>query len=140
MSTTLHLAVSLDAGPEVPERVLDRLVTHMLSDLANTGVESVQRARARQGAVPGDKGIGGPIDLNTLLVAVTSASALTGVIQAVRDFVLRREGRKATIEVTSGGETIKVTYTATPGSEERLMSFVNQLMALVDRPDLYRGA
>jgi len=135
-NTMLNLIVSLDAGKEIPERALYDLTTQVLQDIAKSGVISAQRVRGGK-AKPGEKGP--PIDVNTLLITLASAGAVTAVLQVLRDWVLRAEGRKVVVRVKAGDKSIEFEYTPTAASEEKLMNFAEKLVQMLDKPDLYIG-
>lgn len=136
-NTVLTLVVSLDAGNEVLERKLYDLTTQVLKDVAKSGVDSVRRARDGEQVI-GGKGF--PIDVNTLLITVASAGALTAVISLLRDWILRAEGRKVAIRVQAGDKTIEFEYTPTAISEKELMSLAEKLTQMLDKPNVCKGA
>lgn len=137
VDTTLNLVVSLDAGRKVPEQRLYDLTTQVLRDIARSGVDSVERAKGGK-AVAGAMGLP-PIDVNTLLITLASAGAVTTVLQLLRDWVLRGEGRKVTVKVKTDDKSIEFEYMPTAASEAELMNFAEELIHMLDKSSLYRG-
>jgi len=137
VNTTLNLIVSLDVGDEVPEREFYNLTTQVLKSIARSGVDSVKRPESGEDVV----GHKGPlIDLNTLFITLTSAGVLTAVIQLLKEWVLRAEGRKVVIKAQSKDKSIEFEYTPTAVSEEELMDFAEKTMQMLEKPDLFRGS
>ena len=128
--TTLNLAISLDAGTDIPEETLDRLTRQVQKDIVSAGASSVRRAQGDE--VVGAKGL--PVDVNALVVTLASAGVLTAIIQLLKDWVLRAEGRKVRIKTEIGGNSIEFEYSPTAISEEELMAFADKLMQMLNKP------
>ncbi|RMF02511.1 MAG: hypothetical protein D6768_08070 [Chloroflexi bacterium] len=125
----LNILVSLNPGEEATEQEADRLTRRLQKSLIAAGAD-VNRAQSDE-TLPGAKGI--PIDINTLVVTLGSAGVLTAVIQLLKDWVLRAEGRTIKLRAELDGKAIEVEYTPTAISEAELMAFADKLMHQLDK-------
>jgi hypothetical protein len=131
----LELAISFDAGKDMPEELYSQLTRQVYNNIADTGSDSV-KWRPIEDAPEDAKGL--PVDLNTILVSVTSASVLTAIIQLVKDWVLRSEGRKVRVKTQVGEGSIEFEYSPTATSEEKLTKFAEQLVKLLHESEAKR--
>jgi hypothetical protein len=133
---TLNLTISLDGGGTVDQNTLYQLTGQVLKDVDRTGVHSIRRASSAE--VPeGTKGI--PVDVNTLLISLGSAGVLTAVIQLLKDWVLRAEGRKVRIRTEIESKNIEFEYSPSATSEEELMAFADKMIQLLNRTSSERS-
>lgn len=134
-NTNLDLIISLDAGTDVTKENLDRLTRQVQKDLVSIGSD-VRRAQGGETLI-GEKGI--LVDINTLVVTLASAGVLTAIIQLLKDWVLRAEGRKIKIRTEIGGKIIEFEYSPTAISEEELMAFAEKLMQMLNKQKAKRS-
>ncbi len=127
---TLDLVISLDAGEDVAEEVLHRLARQVYQNLTKTGADSVRWAQ-RDKVPAGAKGI--PVDLNTIVVTLASAGVLTAIIQLLKDWALRAEGRKVKVRTQLGNNSIEFEYSPTATSEEELTAFAEKLIQMLNK-------
>jgi hypothetical protein len=126
----LDLVISVDAGENVTDQMLHRLARQIYQDLTRTGAESVRWAQSGEAPV-GTKGI--PIDINTIVVSLASAGALTAIIQLLKDWALRAEGRKVKVRTQVGDNSVEFEYSPTATSEEELTAFAEKLIQMLNR-------
>lgn len=132
--TQLDFIISLDTGSSVTEEMLDRLTRQVHKDLVSLGA-TVRRAQG--GEAPADtKGFSA--EINTLIVTLASAGVLTAIIQLLKDWVLRAEGRKVRIKTEIDGNSIELEYPPTAISEEELMALTDKLMQMLNKPKVKR--
>ena len=125
---TCNLMLSFDMGKGIPEQKLYEITTHLLDSIAKTGVDSVKRAEGK--AVKNTKGF--PVDINTLIINLTSVGALTAIIQLVRDWAMRTEGRRVKMKVQIGNKVLEFEYNPTMISEKELLNFVKKLAGILE--------
>jgi hypothetical protein len=92
------------------------------------GVDTVSRKIADK-LVEGTKG--SPIDINTLLVTLSSASVLVALIQLLQAWALRAEGRKVKIRVED--KAVEFEYSPTAISEKELLAFAKRLQEFLKK-------
>jgi hypothetical protein len=108
--------------------MLDQLTRRLHHDIAQIGVDSVERTTDDK---PVEVAKGLPIDINTLLVTLSSASVLATLIQLLQAWVLRAEGRKVKIRVED--RAIEFEYSPTAVSKDELMAFAEELQQLLKK-------
>lgn len=126
----LDLVISVDAGENVTDQMLHRLARQVYQDLRRTGADSVKWAQSGEAPV-GTKGI--PIDINTIVVSFASAGVLTAIIQLLKDWALRAEGRKVKVRTQVGDNSIELEYSPTATSEEELTAFAEKLIQMLNK-------
>jgi hypothetical protein len=132
---TLDLVVSLDAGENVSQEMLHRLARQVYQDLNRTEADAVKWAESAE--VPeGAKGI--PLDINTIIVSLASAGAITAIIQFLKDWSLRAEGRTVKIKTQIGDNSVELEYSPTATSEEELTAFAEKLIQILNKPQIER--
>lgn len=126
--TELDLKISISVGPDATPQVLNQLTRRLHQDIAGIGVDSVKRVTDDK-PVEGTKGL--PIDANTLLVTLSSASVLVALIQLLQAWALRAESRRIKIRVEE--EAIEIEYSPTAASKDELMAFAEELQQLLKK-------
>ncbi len=126
----LDLVISVDAGENVTDQMRHRLARQIYQDLTRTGADSVRWTQSGEAPV-GTKGV--PIDINTIIVSLASAGALTAIIQLLKDWALRAEGRKVKIKTQIGDNSIEFEYSPTATSEEELTAFAEKLIQMLNK-------
>jgi hypothetical protein len=131
----LELIITLDTESEITEDALYQLTTQVLRDIAKVGVNSVKRIQNAQTPL-GAKGF--PIDINTLVVSLGTAGVLTAIVDLLKDWVLRAEGRKVKLKTEINGKSIELEYSPTATSQKELIAFAEKLIQILDRQTIER--
>jgi hypothetical protein len=105
MPETLNLNISLQ--DEVDDEELDRFTRLLRDEIAELDVEDAQLAPGEQ-LPPGAKG--DPITIGSIVVALASAGVFTALIDLVKGWAHRSEGRMVTIKAKVGEEEVELTY------------------------------
>jgi hypothetical protein len=119
----LDLTISL--GDEVDDEELDRLTRQLREEIAELDVAGVQLAKGTE-LPAGAKG--DPITLGSMVVSLASAGVFTGVIQLVKSWVERREGRTVTFKAKVPEGEVELTYSPAHSSPEEMSRFVNTIV------------
>jgi hypothetical protein len=119
-----EVLVSIDAGPQsVPEEV-EELSRHLRAELLRLDVESITPTPgppSPRGAKADD-----PVSWSALaLTLAASGGVLTTVIGALRDWLLRQSTRVA-IEVSIGGDSIKLDGSSTQERQQLIDAFIRR--------------
>ena len=119
----LDLTISL--RDEVDDEELDRLTRQLRDEIDELDVEAVGLA---PGATlpPGAKG--DPITIGSLVVALASAGVFTGLIELLKSWALRREGRTITLKARAGDREVELAYSPAETSPEDMTRFVNAIL------------
>jgi len=117
-----QLLISIQASPGADRQEVERLSSRLRMELLQLDVESVTRSsgpEAPQGSKAGD-----PYSWSTLVLTLTaSGGVLTTVIGALRDWLLRQPTPQA-IEVSLGGDTIRLEGSTTRERRQLIEAFV----------------
>lgn len=127
---SLDLTVSLhdESAPDD----LDHLTRQLRDELVALEVESV---RAASDATTPTGAKGEPITVGSLIVSLASAGVFTAVIELLKSWALRREGRKVTLKAKAGDRAIELTYCPAETSPRAMAQFAeNVLTALAAKP------
>jgi hypothetical protein len=115
---------------DVDEETLERLTLQLREEIAELDVESV-------GLVPGAEAPrgakGDPITIGSLVVSLASAGVFTGLIELVKSWVLRREGRAVTLKVKLPDREVELAYSPTGTSAEEMSRFTNAIVSTLQR-------
>lgn len=124
----LDLTISL--RDEVDDVELDRLTRQLRDEIDELDVETV-------GLAPGDTlppgAKGGPITIGSLVVSLASAGVFTGLIELLKSWALRREGRTVTLKARAGDREVELAYSPAETSPEEMTQFVNAIMSTLQR-------
>ena len=119
----LDLTISL--RDEVDDEELDRLTRQLRDEIDELDVEAV-------GLAPGTElplgAKGDPITIGSLIVALASAGVFTGLIELLKSWALRREGRTVTLKARVGEREVELAYSPAETSSEEMTRFVNTIM------------
>lgn len=124
----LDLEISIDLGNETDPQLTSQLTRQLHQDIVRIGVDSVTRPTDDE-IIEVAKGF--PLDINTLLVTLTSASVVVALIQLLQAWVLRAEGRKIKIRVED--KAVEFEYSPTAVSEKDLMAFAKRLQQFLKK-------
>jgi hypothetical protein len=124
----LDLTISL--GDEVDDGELDRLTRQLRDEIADLDVEEVGLAPGT-GLPPGAKGE--PITIGSIVVALASAGVFTGLIELLKSWALRREGRTITVKAKVGEREVEMTYSPAETSPEEMTRFANTILGMLGK-------
>ncbi len=133
--TGLDLTISLDAGKDVTEQMMDELIRRVHQDIIQAGVDSVRRAQG--GEIP-EGAMGIPIDLNTLIVTLVSSGTLVAILQLLKGWVLSKNGRMVKIRTEIDGNSIEYEYPPKAISEGDLTALVEKQIQLLNKSKIER--
>ena len=124
----LDLTISL--RDEVDDGELDRLTRQLRDEIADLDVEEV-------GLAPGTElplgAKGEPITIGSIVVALASAGVFTGLIELLKSWALRREGRTITVKAKVGEREVEMTYSPTETSSEEMTRFANTILGMLEK-------
>jgi hypothetical protein len=124
----LDLTISL--RDEVDDVELDHLTRQLRDEIDELDVETVGLAPGVT-LPPGAKG--GPITIGSLVVALASAGVFTGLIELLKSWALRREGRTVTLKARAGDREVELAYSPAETSPEEMTQFVNAIMSTLQQ-------
>ena len=119
----LDLTISL--RDEVDDEELDRLTRQLRDEIDELDVEAVGLAPGIE-LPPGAKG--DPITIGSLVVALASAGVFTGLIELLKSWALRREGRTVTLKARAGDREVELAYSPAETSPEEMTRFVSAIL------------
>jgi len=124
---TLDLTISLQ--DQVEDEELDRLTRQLRDEIAELDVEEVELAPGTE-LPPGAKG--DPITIGSIVVAMASAGVFTALIELLKSWALRREGRTITVKAKVGEREVELTYSPTETSPEEMTRFANTMLGMLE--------
>jgi hypothetical protein len=128
LERVLDLTISL--GDEVDDGELDRLTRQLRDEIADLDVEEV-------GLAPGTElplvAKGEPITIGSIVVALASAGVFTGLIELLKSWALRREGRTITVKAKVGEREVEMTYSPAETSPEEMTRFANTILGMLEK-------
>jgi len=125
----LDLNISLqDISADQEE--LDRLTHQLRDEIGGLDVQAIELARSTQ-LPPGAKG--DPITIGSIVVALASAGVFTGLVELLKSWALRREGRTITLKAKVGEREVELAYSPTETSPEEMTRFVNTIMGTLQQ-------
>jgi hypothetical protein len=117
-----RLLVSIDAGPESDPEEVAELSRRLRVELLRLEVESVTPVPGPP--PPAGAKAGDPVSWSTLLLTLAaSGGVLTTVIGALRDWLLRQP-TSPTIEVSIGGDSIKLESSSIEERQQIIDTFI----------------
>jgi hypothetical protein len=124
----LNLTISLEDAVDAEE--LDRLTRQVRDEIAELDVEE---ARLAPGTTrpPGAKG--DPITLGSIIVSLASAGVFTGLIQVLKSWVLRRDGRTVKFKTKVEGQDLELTYSQASTSPQEMSRFVTAIVGKLQK-------
>jgi len=124
------LDVTISLRDEVDDGELDRLTRQLRDEIADLDVEEV-------GLAPGTElplgAKGEPITIGSIVVALASAGVFTGLIELLKSWALRREGRTITVKAKVGEREVEMTYSPTETSPEEMTRFANTILGMLEK-------
>jgi hypothetical protein len=119
----LDLTISLQ--DQVDQEELDRLTRQLRGEIDELDVEDARLAKGSE-LPAGAKG--DPITVGSIVVALASAGVFTGLIELIKSWALRREGRTVTIKAKAGDREVELAYSPAETSPEEMTQFLDTIM------------
>jgi hypothetical protein len=117
-------------GDEVDEEELDQTTRRLRDEIAELGVEQVKLAPG--GTLPaGAKGE--PISIGSLIVSLASAGVFTGLIDLLKSWVHRGDGRTVTVKAKVNGQEVEASYSPDAASPKEMGRFVSTIVDALQR-------
>lgn len=126
----LDLTISL--RDEVDDGELDRLTRQLRDEIADLDVEEVGLAPGTE-LPPGAKGEPITMTIGSIVVALASAGVFTGLIELLKSWALRREGRTITVKAKVGEREVEMTYSPAETSPEEMTRFANTILGMLGK-------
>ena len=124
----LDLTISLQ--DEVDDEELDRLTRQLRDEIVELDVEEVELDPVTE-LPPGAKG--DPITIGSIVVALASAGVFTALIELLKSWALRREGRTITVKAKVGEREVEMSYSPTETSPEEMTRFANTILGMLEK-------
>jgi hypothetical protein len=119
------LVLNIDLHDDVDQPALERLTSQLLDEISDLDVDYAKLASASE--VPlGAKG--DPITVGSIMVALASAGVFTGLIETLKSWALRHEGRSVTIKAEVEGRKLEMTFSPAEASEAEMARFAEKIM------------
>jgi Effector Associated Constant Component 1 len=125
---TLDLNISLH--DDVDGEELDRLTRQMRNELAELDVDTVKLAPGTD-LPAGAKG--DPITIGSIIVALTSAGVFTGLVEVLKAWVSRRDGRTVKFKAKVQGQEVEMTYSQASTSPQEMGQFVSAVVGKLQK-------
>jgi len=126
----LDLTVSL--GDKVDDEELDQLTRQLRDEIAGMEVEKVALA---PGEVVPEGAKGEPITIGSLIVSLASAGVFTGLINLLKSWVHRRQGRTVTVKAKVHGQELELSYVPERTSPKEMSRFVSTIVTALQQAD-----
>jgi hypothetical protein len=127
---TIDIRMTLREDEADTER-LSQLALDFRDEIIGLDVEAVNLVREPSGGSGGSKG--DPITAGSLLISLASAGVFTAIIHCVKEWALRREGRKITMKVKVGGNELDLAYNPTDTTEKEMTHFVKAVVGALNQ-------
>lgn len=124
----LDLTISLSDDVDAEELAL--LTGHLRDEIAELGAGEVRLAPGAE-LPPGAKG--DPITVGSIVVALASAGVFTGLIELVKSWALRREGRTVKFKARVEDREVELTYTPEGTSPEEMSRFAGTIVTAMQQ-------
>ena len=124
----LDLTISLQ--DQVDQDELDRLTRQLCDEINELDVEDARLAKGSELPV-GAKG--DPITVGSIVVALASAGVFTGLVELIKSWALRREGRTITVRAKVGEREVELAYSPAETSPEEMIKFVDTVMGTLQK-------
>ena len=119
------LVLKVDLHDDIAPSALDHLARQLRDEISVLDVDYAKLANAGE-APPGAKG--DPITVGSIVIALASAGVFTGLLEMLKSWALRREGRSVTIKAEVEGRKIEMTFSPAEASEEKMAHFADNIM------------
>ena len=126
----LDLTISL--RDEVDDEELAHLTRHLRDEIAELGVEAVGLAPGTT-LPPGAKG--DPITIGSIVVTLATAGVFSGLIELLKSWALRREGRKVNFKAKVHDQEVELSYSPEGTSPKEMSRFVSAIVATLQKDE-----
>jgi hypothetical protein len=125
-------AITLTIAPhdEVDTTELDSLTRSLRDEIAALDVDSAELER---GADLPTGAKGDPLTVGSLVVSLASAGVFGALIELLKSWALRREGRSVTIKAEVDGRKLEMTFSPEAVSKEEMASFAEKVMTTLKK-------
>jgi hypothetical protein len=125
-------AITLTIAPhdEVDTTELDSLTRSLRDEIAALDVDSAELER---GANLPTGAKGDPLTVGSLVVSLASAGVFGALIELLKSWALRREGRSVTIKAEVDGRKLEMTFSPEAVSKEEMVSFAEKVMTTLKK-------
>ena len=124
------LGLTIFVQDQADQEELDRLTRQLCDEINELDVEDVHLAEGPELPV-GAKG--DPITIGSIVVALASAGVFTGLIELIKSWALRREGRTITIKAKVGDREVELAYSPAETSPEEMTQFLDAIMGTLQK-------
>ena len=129
MRDTITLSLTLRDDVDAPN--LEALTLQLRDEISTLDVERVELPRATD-ALSGAKG--DPLTVGSIVVSLASAGVFTGLMELVKSWALRREGRSISIKAEIEGRKLEMTFSPAEASEQEMARFADKIMQSLQPP------
>ncbi|MCP4538118.1 MAG: hypothetical protein GY832_13335 [Chloroflexi bacterium] len=121
--------LNISLQDNVDKEELDRLTRRLRDEIDELDVEAARLARGTP--EPGSKG--DAITVGSIVVALASAGVFTGLVELLKSWALRREGRTVTLKAKVGDREVEMTYSPAETSPEEMTRFVTKIVGTLQQ-------
>ncbi len=125
---SLDLTISLQ--DEVDDEELELLTRQLRDEIYELGIATAKLARDTE-LPPAAKG--DPIAVGGIVIDLASAGVFTGLVELLKSWALRREGRTVTLKARVGEREVELAYSPAETSPEEMTRFVNTLVGTLQQ-------
>jgi hypothetical protein len=126
------LDLTITLHDDVDNDELELLTRQMCEEVGDLDVESVGPAPGGE-APPGSKG--DAITIGSIVVALASAGVFTGLIELLKSWALRREGRTVTVKAKVGDRELELAYSPALASQNEMTRFVSTILGALKQEE-----
>jgi hypothetical protein len=119
------VTLNLILKDEVDASSLDVVTRQLRDEIACLEVERVELGLGSD-LPPGAKG--DPITIGSIIVSLASAGVFTGLVELLKSWALRREGRSISIKAEVDGRKLEMTFSPAESSEQEMARFADKIM------------
>ena len=124
------LDLTIDLQDRVDEEQLDQLTRQVRDEIAELEVDSVRLA---PGAALPARAKGDPITVGSIIVTLASAGVFTGLVEVLKSWVLRREGRTVKFKAKVQGQEVEMSYAQGSTSPAEMTRFVTAIVGKLQK-------
>jgi hypothetical protein len=125
------LILNINLHDDVDQSELD-ILTHQMRD--EISALDVCYAELPHGGDAPFGAKGDPITIGSIAVALASAGVFTGLVEMLKSWVLRREGRLITIKAEVDGRKLEMTFSPSEASEKEMTAFAQKIFNVLESP------
>jgi Effector Associated Constant Component 1 len=126
------LDLTIVLGDEVDEEEMDQLTRQLRDEIAELGVEGVRLAT---GSTLPPRAKGDPITLGSIIVTLASTGVFTGLIELLKSWLVRREGRTVKFKAKIHNQEVELSYSPVRTPPEEMSRFVSAIVSTLQQPE-----